>query len=93
MIILCVIYRLRSCSMDDILENGSAKPKRHSYVNVPSDNSTELSTGEQNNKPAPPTAESAAATVALPSQQGPPKKPKPFPRNSLLRVESEEQAQ
>ena len=73
--------------MDDILDNGAVKPKRHSYVNVPSDNSTEPSSSEQN-KP-PPTAESAVVEPS--SQQGPPKKPKPFPRSSLLRVESEEQ--
>ena len=66
--------------MDNILDNGAEKPKRHSYVNVTNDNSE---SGEQNK----PLAESAVE----PSQQGPPKKPKPFPRSSLLRMESEEQ--
>ena len=66
--------------MDNILDNGAEKPKRHSYVNVTSDNSE---SNEQNKPPA----ESAAE----PSQQGPPKKPKPYPCSSLLRMESEEQ--
>lgn len=74
--------------MDDILDNGADKPKRHSYVNVPGDNSAEPSSGQ--NKP-PPTAESAVTEP--PSQQGPPKKPKPFPRSTPQRVESEGQKQ
>lgn len=75
--------------MDDILDSGAAaKPKRHSYVNVPSDGSTEPSGSSEQSQP-PPTAESAVVETS--SQQGPPKKPKPVPRSSLLRMESEEQ--
>lgn len=82
--------------MDDILDNGAAKPKRHSYVNVPSDSSTtepiaNSSSSEQNKPPPPTTAAESAAIEPSSTQQGPPKKPKPFPRSSLLRVESEEQ--
>lgn len=74
--------------MDDVLDNGAEKPKRHSYVNVPNDKSTEPSSKQ--NEP-PPIAESVVTEPS--SQQGPPKKPKPFPRSSLLRAESEEQKQ
>lgn len=70
------VQRLRSCSNDSYLENGAEKPKRHSYVNVPGD-------GTEQNKPS-------AEPVTESSQPGPPKKPKPFPRSSLLRSESEE---
>jgi hypothetical protein len=88
--------------MDDILDNGAAKPKRHSYVNVPGDNATTepitSNSSSEQNKPPPPTttttttAESAVSVEPSSTQQGPPKKPKPFPRSSLLlRVESEEQ--
>ena len=82
--------------MDDLLDNAASKPKRHSYVNVPSDSSTTepiaRSSSNEQNKPSPPTtiAESAAVEPSS-TQQGPPKKPKPFPRNSLLRVESAEE--
>ena len=73
--------------MDDILDNGAGKPKRHSYVNVKSDGSpVEPSSVEENE-----TIIAAAGSAVEPSQQGPPKKPKPFPRNSFLRMESEEQ--
>ena len=74
--------RLRSCSVDNILENGAEKPKTHPYVNVISDNTED---NEQNNPPAESAVESSS------SNSGPPRKPKPFPRASYLRMESQEE--